>query len=660
MCGICGIVDLRGDGRVDPSIVGRMCALIRHRGPDGDGFYTTPDGSAAFGMRRLSIIDVAGSDQPLYNEDQSLALVFNGEIYNYRELRAELMKRGHRLRTEGDGETILHLYEDHGLELFRHLRGMYGFALWDVPRARLVLAVDHIGMKPLYVTERDGLLRFASEAKALFADERVPRQLHLEALDTYLSFGYMIGAETLFAGVRRIPPGHALIAERGGVRLMPYWEFGRGYDLAEPIQRLANDEGAIIVRARALLAESVRLHLRSDVPLGLFLSGGVDSAAVLALMTREAEGRVKTYTVGYDARTPDNELAQARRAAAHFGADHHERVITAEDWWNGFERYVYHHDEPNANASAVSLLLLSELTARDVKVVLTGLGGDELFAGYPNHRVIPALLAAQRRWGALRPLSDALGALERLYPTFKRYRIIGALPTYLPRLRHALLPPEEGLLRSQMFDGLVFSDALRRSLYGADLRSAWARAQHKEHTFAAILARSRRDDDADTAQALVIHTWLAGNALLNCDKVTMAHSLEARVPFFDPALLEFAAAVPPSVRMKANKHVLREAMRPLLPAFALERPKQPFSTPILGWFADELSVRIQATLLDPGAAVRDLFDHAALERLLRGHFSGRAPQVEVIFRLLNLERWMQRFLRAPFAAPEPIPVEAAR
>lgn len=663
MCGISGIVDLSGANRANPELVSRMCDAIRHRGPDGDGFYS--ENNVALGMRRLSIIDIEGSDQPLYNEDRTIALVFNGEIYNYRELRADLLRRGHRLTTDGDGETIIHLYEDYGLDLFAHLRGMYAIALWDSQRGRLLLAVDHIGMKPLYLHQQDGLLRFASEVKAIYSDPTVGRGIDLSVLDTYLSFGYMIGEETLFVGVRRLPPGHALVAENGAARLVEYWRFGNGYrpsnsDQSPSVSPLSEGEGAgvraesaIITHARELLEESVRLHLRSDVPLGLFLSGGVDSASMLGLMSREAQGRIKTFTVGYDARTPDNELLHARHIAAHFRTDHHERVITADDWWQGFERYIYHHDEPNANSSAVSLLLLAQDTARHVRVVLTGLGGDELFGGYAHHRVVPWLLEMSQRWNSravAAPARGLLGALEGSYPTLKRWRIIGALPTYLPRYRHALLPRDESLMRSLSYDGFVFSDALREKLYSPALKAAWHSARHKEQTYAGIVTRSLRDDPFNTAQALVINTWLTGNALLNCDKVTMAASLEARVPFFDPAMLEFAAAVPPEIRMKRNKYVLREAMRPYLPDFALERPKQPFGTPILDWFAHDLRGRIHDVLLDDGAFIRDLFERRALEQLLQAHFNGRAPQVEVVFRLLTLEMWARQFLRVPETA----------
>ena len=273
MCGIVGILDQTHTGRADPALVRAMTQTIVHRGPDGDGFFHWPESEPhiALGMRRLSIIDLDTGDQPIFNEDGSIALVFNGEIYNYLELRADLEARGHVFRTQTDTETIIHLYEEHGLDLFGHLRGMYGFALWDRNAERLVLAVDHVGIKPLYLAERDGRLLFASEVKALFADPSLPRRLNLDVLDTYLTFGYMIGAETLYAGVRRLPPGHALIAEHGTTRLIRHWTTEY-----PPEDERPTDEAAIVEEARARLAESVRLHLRSDVPLGLFLSGGID------------------------------------------------------------------------------------------------------------------------------------------------------------------------------------------------------------------------------------------------------------------------------------------------------------------------------------------------------------------------------------------------
>ena len=650
MCGICGIIDITGNQNVSPERVRAMANHIQHRGPDGDGFYDTPHMS--MGMRRLSIIDVDGSDQPLYNEDKSLALVFNGEIYNYRELQADLRAQGHQLRTDGDGETLLHLYEEYGLDLFRHCRGMYAFALWDSHRERLLLAVDHIGMKPLYLHERNGCWYFASETKAFLGESSYSPELNLDVLDTYLSFGYPLGEETLFQGITRLPPGHALIVEKGTTHLHPYWSFGDGFG-SNPYDLSSLTEAEIIEQTRTKLLDSVTLHLRSDVPLGLFLSGGIDSAAMLGLMAQTAHGRIKTYTVGFAGDVPDNELEQARRIANHFQTDHYERIITAQDWWMGFQHYAYAHDEPNANPSAISMLLLAKETARHVKVVLTGLGGDELFGGYMHHHAIPQLLQHQATWGrALAPFAKPLSWLEQFYPSFKRYRVIGALPTYLPRLHHAMLPREDGLRRMQSFDGLVFSDSLRNRLYNNDLKQAWTASQHKERTYRNILQKSWRDIPANTAQALVINTWLTGNALLSQDKVTMAHSLEARVPFFDPVLLDYTARIPSDIRMRANKVVLREALRPYLPEFALARPKQPFSTPIRGWFKNELQAHIKEVLFDSSALSQQLFNSSELEKLLQGHFSGHQPQEEVVFRLLNLELWNRAFLRQPKSQAE--------
>ncbi|MEO1441523.1 MAG: asparagine synthase (glutamine-hydrolyzing) [Chloroflexota bacterium] len=635
MCGITGIIDLHGENRADPAIVRDMCASIAHRGPDGDGFYSAPD--VALGMRRLSIIDVGGSDQPLYSSDRSIAVVFNGEIYNYRELRQELRRDGFSFYTDGDGETLIHLYERDGLAMFQHLRGMYAFALWDTKNVRLVVAVDHIGMKPLYLHEQDGMLRFASEVKGLFVDERLQPELNLPALDTYLSFGFQVGPETLFKGVRRLMPGHVLVVEDGEVTEKPFWRFGEHVNGASDTRT----EADIVEQARELLRDSVRLHLRSDVPLGLFLSGGVDSAAILALMAQEDTQAIRTFTVGYDTATRDNELLHAREIAQHFNTDHHERVIDAAQWWDGFLSYVYHQDEPTANASAVSLMLLAEETAKHVKVVLTGMGGDELFAGYPHHRNIPALLHRQQTWGQrLQPFARMLGALEPYYPAMKRFRIIGALPTYLPQLQRIAMDRDEALMRAFSFDGMVFSDALRERLYSNSL----SRYQgQKRHVYGHVIAQSWQENPYNTAQALVINTWLHGNALLHVDKVTMAHSLEARVPLFDPVLLDFAAKIPPELRLKRNKHILREALKPYLPAFALQRPKQPFSTPIRGWFEHDLRDNIREVLLAPDATIKSLFNRDELERVLNNHFAGREKQEEVVFRLLTLELWARRF-----------------
>ncbi len=474
----------------------------------------------------------------------------------------------------------------------------------------------------------------------------------------------MIGTETLFEGVRRLPPGHALVIERNSERLIEHWNTHYADSSARP-----TDERTIIEQTRELLRESVRLHLRSDVPLGLFLSGGIDSATMLALMSKLEPGRIKTFSVGYDvgrgAANPDDETLHARRIAEHFGTEHHERIISADDWWNYLLAYAYYHDEPNANPSIISLQALAEVTARHVKVVLNGTGGDELFCGYRSHRRIPWVIQRSAQLDRAIPRSlrtrligNPLKRIEAAYPAMRRMRIIGAIPAYLPEWHALNLPLHDSLRRLASFEGLVFSDALRDQLYGKPLRAAWDRARHKEQTYSAILERAWTSDPRDLAQALMIHTWLPGNGLLAVDKVTMAHSLEARVPFFDPPLMDFAMRVPSELRLKHNKHVLREAMRPLLPDFALQRPKQPFGTPILRWFDTTLADRAQAVLLDSHSLERGLFDRQALETMLTRHFSGQIERTEVVFRLLLLELWQRAMLDAPPHIPELAPLAA--
>ncbi|MBN2472573.1 MAG: asparagine synthase (glutamine-hydrolyzing) [Anaerolineae bacterium] len=651
MCGIIGCIDLNGRDRVDPALTHAMAARIAHRGPDGDGFFDAP--GVSLGMRRLSIIDVAGGDQPIFNEDRSVALVFNGEIYNYVELRETLIQQGHQFSTRADTETIVHLYEQHGLDLFRFLRGMYAFALWDARQQRLILAVDHIGIKPLYLAERDGQLLFGSEIKALLCDPALNAAPALETLDTYLSFGYMLGEQTLFQGIRRLMPGHYLVidTQRGSQEMGRFWQWG-GADVQSP-QPVPDDPAAAVAMTRDLLRDAVRLHLRSDVPLGLFLSGGVDSASMLALMSEFVPGSVETYTVGYDLPTGDNELIQARRVATHFGATHHEHVIGAEDWWRHFLAYVYHNDEPVDNPAAVSLQALAEVTAQDVKVVLNGTGGDELFCGYESHAAWPRLLRTAGRLDRVMPatwrarlIGRPLGALEPWYPALKRYRVVGALPYYVPRWQIPFLPAEEALRRSASYEGYAMSDGLRRRLYAPVLQEAWQAARHKEHAYHAIwqAAHARSADPVDVAQALVALAWLPADALLVADKVTMAHSLELRVPFFDRPLLDFAIQLPADLKTRGNKWLLREAMRPYLPEWALQRPKQWFGSPVLDWFDGPLRDRTQAILRDQRSLERGLFDRAALTGLLDRHFSRRENHIQLVMRLLILELWQRAFV----------------
>ncbi len=637
MCGICGVIDLAQTRPVAADRIRAMNGVLAHRGPDGEGYYVA--GPVGLGMRRLSIIDLAGGDQPIANEDGSVQIVFNGEIYNYVELQQQLRQRGHRLSTQSDTETIVHLYEDFGLKLFDHLRGMYAFALWDERRRRLVLAVDHVGIKPLYVCQTDGLLLFASEVKALFAfGPQVPRALNEALLDTYMTFGFMVGQDTLFKGIRRLAPGSALIVENGTIREIEHWKL----DYTPAVDGADSDPTAAV---RATFEEAVRIHLRSDVPLGLFLSGGVDSASLLGMMSRFEPGRIKTFTVGYDDKTfPDNELEAARYTASIFDSDHHELVLTPTDWWEAMRHYVYAHDEPNANPSAVSLLALSRLTAQSVKVVLNGIGSDEVFAGYPVHRQLPVAMR-QAHWirrlvpAPLRNASRLLiDPLESLYPRFSHYRGLGALPNLLPPIYHRLDGEESHLRRTMSFDGTVFSSALRRALFADQPGDEASRVFHD------MLAAAPTRQPENLIHFLKMYLWLPGNGLLSADKVSMAYSLEGRVPYFDRKLMEQVAAIPSAIRLRDNKYLLRSVMRDVLPEAIRSRPKKSFGTPIQAWFAGALRPQLQEVLYDPAALQRSYFQKAAYVRLLDDHFAGRTSQPEIVWRLVNLEMWHRTFI----------------
>lgn len=652
MCGIAGLYDPLGVGAAGERLVGRMCASLVHRGPDSDGFCS-PSPCVALGVRRLAIVDLVTGDQPLFNEDRSVALVFNGEIYNHRELRTELAARSHEFRSGNDGEVIVHLYEERGLDMFPALRGMFALALWDGSLSRLLLAVDHVGIKPLYVVRRGGRLLFASEVGALLADASVPRRLDLAAVDTYLAFGSLIGPGTLLAGVERLAPGCALVAEAGGVRPLRHFTLAYPEAAARP-----NAPEAIAAETRDRFRDAVRLHLRSDVPVGLFLSGGIDSTAILAAMRAELGGGIQTFTVGYRSADghvpPADETAAARRVAVHFGTEHHELRLAARDWWTMLGEYARSGSEPVANPAMVTLQALAEVAAAKVKVVLNGTGGDELFAGYRSHVVQPRLLRlaallagaapqALRRWAG----GPLWRRLEPVLPALRRRRWLGALPPYLCELRALLLPPDEALRRLSSHDGWTFSDTLREELYGGDLRAAWRQVRHAESAFAELLRAIVARDPGDLVHGLTLATWLPGNGLLTLDAVTMAHGLEARLPYFDRPLLEHAAAIPHRIRARGNKGVLRMAVHQDLPPFARTRRKRPFETPLGSWLGRELASEVKQVLLDRRTRDRGLLRHDAVERLLARHFGGAADHTEVVFRLLVLELWLRHRLEAP-------------
>jgi asparagine synthase (glutamine-hydrolysing) len=626
MCGIAGFADT---ARFDPvtaarsdadfALVHRMCEVIRHRGPDDEGIHV--EAGVGLGMRRLSIIDLSTGNQPIHNENRSIWLVFNGEIYNYRELRAELEAAGHAFYTSSDTETIVHAYEEWGEGAFSRLRGMFGIALWDRPRRTLLLARDRAGIKPLHYTEHGGRLYFGSEIKSLLAAGAVDRAIDLEALDHYLSFLYAPRDRSLFKGVRKLPPGHFLRWQDGRAQITKYWEISA----AEPFRGSADDAARAL---RGVLADAVRSHMVSDVPLGAFLSGGVDSSIVVGLMAEASDQPVQTFSIGFDEPQFD-ELEHARKVAQHFGTEHHEFVVRP-DGLSILDRLVGHFDEPFADSSAIPTWYVSEIARRHVTVVLSGDGGDELFGGYD--RYLPHPRVAQ---------FDSL-------PVPGARAIAGALWPVLPHgargknfLRHVSRDDNGRYLDSVAF----FQPDEKDALYAPDVRRALSRWSAEEALgaqftrFAALPAHSRM-------MRFDFETYLPEDVLTKVDRMSMAHSIESRVPLLDNEVIDFAATLPSHFKIAngRRKHVLKEAVRTLLPAGIVDRKKQGFGVPLGVWFRGGLTDVFSDVLRSARTRQRGYFEAAFVDRLLQEHLSGRRDHTLRLWQLMVFELWHRQYL----------------
>lgn len=627
MCGIAGIVALDPRERVDPRRIALIRDVLRHRGPDGAGLRV--DGPVALGHRRLAVVDVSGGHQPMASEDGRVWIVFNGEIYNHAELRPELEARGHRYRTRSDTETILHLYEEEGDACVERLQGMFAFAVWDGRRRRLLLARDRLGIKPLYYTLTDHELIFASEIKAILAAGVVPR-LRQDLLTEFLANRFVSGQETLFAGVQRLRPGHVLTwSLADGLRQRQYWQLP---------ERAAPDGGLREAAAdlRQRLQQVVRSHLMSDVPLGLFLSGGIDSAGLLAVMAAIVEQPVRTFAVGFD--DPEaNELGFARLAAARAGALHREVVVSPDEFWGALPRLAWHEDEPIAFPSSVPLYFVSRLASDHVKVVLTGEGADELFLGYNRYRVA----AWNARLG--RPYWD-------LAPARFRRRVAAWIAT-LPRAlrRHAarsFLALDPGP-RALFFENFAVFDRplLRRLLSDRALaeRDPYAQgmACYEQGAGTALDRMSRTD----------IQTYLV-RLLMKQDQMSMAASVESRVPYLDHGLVEHVASLPAHLKLRGvtTKAVLRGALRGLVPDEIVARRKMGFPVPVGPWLRGRFWPVVENLVLGPRARERGLFDSAALNRIAAEHRAGAADHGDRLWLLLNLEIWQRVFVDGEGAA----------
>jgi asparagine synthase (glutamine-hydrolysing) len=631
MCGIAGVHEWAGRGRVDPGIAWGMLDVIAHRGPDDEGFHMTE--RVALGARRLSIIDVTGGHQPIANEDGTVVAAYNGEIYNYRALRDRLRRAGHTLSTESDTEVLVHLYEELGDALLNELDGMFAFAIWDERRQRLLLARDRLGIKPLYVCHNDTRVVFGSEVKSLLCHPDVPARTDLDGLAAFLLLKYVPAPRTMFAGISALPPGHLLVSDRDGVRIRRWWDLSFRRPPEPPREEDAAEE------LRTLLEQAVRSHLVSDVPFGAFLSGGIDSSTVVALMARELRHPVRTFAVGFEGPGEQlSELPYARMVADRWETQHEEVLVGARDLVERAAEVVWHLDQPIADMACLANLVVAELASQRVKMVLTGEGGDELFAGYARY-------TGER----LAPL------FERVPPPLRRLGLAlneGWPGQSRPRIAlHALCQPDAHH-RLAIWFPLMRPEA-RAELAAGDLAAAVARVSPVS-LFADALGRTDAPDSISRMLYVDTKLWLADDLLARGDKMSMAASLEARVPLLDHRLVEWAASLPPSLKVRrlARKYLLKKVAADLLPDPILRRRKKGFPVPMDAWLRGEAREMCHDLLSPTTVRGRGLFASDAVAALLDEHDRGAADNAPVLWALMSIELWHRAFIdgRRPSAA----------
>ena len=631
MCGIAGFVDMAAVPSAGQTLR-RMTERIAHRGPDDTGLFA--ESPVFLGHRRLSIIDLSElGHQPMANENGNCQIVFNGEIFNHAAIRPALEQAGHRYKSRTDTETILHAWEEYGQDCVTRFRGMFAFAIWNRDRQQLFCARDRLGIKPFYYWHEGNLFAFASEIKALLEHPAISARLNEKLVSEYLAFGYLSGEETLFAGIQKLMPGHTLTVEindgKPVVTIRQYWDV----PAPAPNSPALNSDGDWIRELRRRLEENIGMRLMSDVPLGMFLSGGVDSSAIAALMTRMVEGKVKTFSVGYE-EAAYSELSWARQVADTIGTDHHEVRVSMEDFFNALPRLVWHEDEPIAWPSSVSLYFVSRLAAEHVKVVLTGEGSDELFGGYArysfynrNHgpaeiykHVPAAIRSGIRSYLATSPLLSADLRRKALHTIAGRDPDIRSL--YLDNF-YGAFPKEER-------DALLRGAAPQADAY-AGFMTNWAKAPGTS-----LLSKMLYADQK---------TYLV-ELLMKQDQMSMACSIESRVPLLDHTLVEFAASIPDGLKLRGSesKYIFKKAVEDVLPHDIVYRTKMGFPTPLRAWLMDKRAEPIFAMLRDQGGVLAGLIDPAQLVRLLERHRSGQEDGTDRLWRLINLQMWGEMYL----------------
>jgi asparagine synthase (glutamine-hydrolysing) len=625
MCGICGAFSFSG-APVDRALIEAMTRAIRHRGPDGSGSYLS--GPVGLGHRRLSIIDLAGGAQPISNEDETIQIVFNGEIYNFIELRAELLAKGHVFKTESDTEVIVHAYEQWGEACVTRFNGIFAFALWDENHRRLFLARDHLGVKPLYYVKLGDSLFFASEIKALLQAPGCPREVDLKALGELFALRYVPSPDTLFQGIKKLTPAHSMTVDSRGVKIERFWKW-----TPEVLTRFK--EAELVEAYQELLEDAVRLQMRSDVPVGLFLSAGIDSGALLAMMSQHSHRPIHTFTIGFEQGEESNETDDARRMAQRFGADHSEMIVGPQDYQNYYERYMWDLEEPVGNETAAAFYFVSLIASRKVKVALTGQGADEPWAGYDRYIGIK-LSEIYRRLPRALTRHVILPMVQRFSTDERLRRGVVALdePDVLTRLVK-IYSFYDSAMKAKLFQPWVRQQV---SADGQDARDALRRLQSDVQDLDAVSQMVYIDTRAN----------LPDDLLMVGDKTSMANSIEARVPYLDYRLVEFIEALPAHLKLHRlqGKYLHKKALEKWLPGTIIRQKKKGFANPVRQWLRDSMKSYVNDCLLSEDSAVRRYFDQSYIEQLVADHEAGRQNYLRHIYLLISFELWHQKFISA--------------
>ena len=627
MCGICGKLNFDGSKPVSPALIDAMTDVMEHRGPDDRGTYIGK--GVGLGHRRLSIIDLSPlGHQPMTNEDGSVSVVFNGEIYNYLELREELLKLGHSFRSATDTEVIVHAYEEYGKEFARRFNGMFAIGIWDGRKKELILVRDRLGVKPLYYHRNGQSISFASEIKALLIDPEISRKVDLQALSNFFTLHYVPGPRTMFAGIMKLQPGHMMTVRGGKVETERYWELKKDPALVKCMLQAKEEDAAS--HLYSALNESVRKRMQSDVPVGALLSGGLDSSAILGLMTELSGRPVPAFTVGYSESGEDSisEFKYSRQVARHFQSQYKEVVVTASKFLDFLPKAVWHQDEPIGEPASIPLYFVSKL-AKDngVTVLLTGEGSDELFAGYNRH------------WG------ETLSGYYQLMPAVLRDTVLKKLISMLPRM-----PLLKKGHRSMSIGGFndrymswhtVYTEELKDSIF----KARWEKVDTFSDVFEKYLGRVESFENLDKILYLDLSVWLPDDLLMKKDKMGMATSIEARVPFLDYTFVELAFQIPSAMKVKklATKYILKKAMERLLPTEIIYRKKEGFPTPISNWLRTELKDFTMETLCSSAALSHGFFDRKAVRSMVEAHMKGTEDNNRLLFPLINFEIWHKLF-----------------